>query len=206
MSGAWFAFLLPAILLPLLTFVWRAAHPGSWNSPGAARSRCLIFIAFGMALGLYNFALLPKLLDASTLYLSDPSCAAGTAPLEIARAGAACRSEAVAIVRATQGRRRSSSYYYLTLAMHDGSRSNVQLGYAENWRAIWQKAAAFPGTAARAQLFEGHVVAVTTEDGLAQTTWYPPSRVNRYQTWALLGAGLLFAGLIELVFYWRSLF
>ena len=87
-----------------------------------------------------------------------------------------------------------------------GSRSNVQLGYAENWRAIWQKAAAFPGTAARAQLFEGHVVAVTTEDGLAQTTWYPPSRVNRYQTWALLGAGLLFAGLIELVFYWRSLF
>jgi hypothetical protein len=71
---------------------------------------------------------------------------------------------------------------------------------------IWNTAAASPGTVARAQVFKNEVVAVSTEAGFAPTTADPQARVLDAQEWALIGAGVFVAGIIELLFSWQSLF
>lgn len=206
MNGAWFAFLLPVMVLPVMMAVWRIGHPNSYNDPGSARARCLSLIVAGAATGLFFFVRLPALMDASTLFLTDPSCAFGTAPTRPAGTGAACRSEAVVIAQASQVHRRSSTYYFLTLATANGSRPRVELRYSPAWMRIWNTAAASPGTVARAQVFKNEVVAVSTEAGFAPTTADPQARVLDAQEWALIGAGVFVAGIIELLFSWQSLF
>jgi hypothetical protein len=205
-SAFWLAFLLPFVLLPLASWSWRMRHPGSYQTPAWTRARCLIAIVGGAGVGLFCFAHLPALMDASTLYLTDPSCTTGVAA-RFSRGEPACHTENATIVRAVESYSRGRNVsYILDLALDDGSRPKVAIIQTVAGMNVWRQASTTPGLAARANMFQGHVLALTTNAGTAKTAWNPQLRISEYQFWALFGAGLMVSGLIELLFSWQSLF
>ena len=206
MSPFWLAFLLPFVLLPLASWSWRMRHPNSYQTPALARARCLMTILGGAAVGLYCFARLPALMDASTVYLTDPSCTTGVA-VRLSHVEPACHTEGATIVRADESHSRGrSTSYLLDLALDDGSRPKVTIIQTVAGMNVWRLASTTPGLAARANVFQGHVLTLTTSAGTAKTAWNPQLRISQYQFWALFGAGLVVSGLIELLFSWQSLF
>lgn len=205
MSGYWLSFLIPAVAVPVISYLSSRRDPARYNTPGNVQGRCLVLIIVGAAWGMYCLIRLSPLTAASTLFLTDPSCLAGTSPAAKVRAGAPCFSESATIVEALHQHSRSGYDNYVTLALN-GSRPRVGLPDTGVTRQIVEKAQRSPGGAARVQFFQGKIVAVSTDEGVAATQWDPHERIRLFQMLALLGAGTFVAGLIEVIRGWQYLF
>jgi hypothetical protein len=198
--------LIPAVAVPVVSYISSRRDPARYNTPGNVQGRCLVLIIVGAAWGMYCLVRLSPLTAASTLFLTDPSCLAGTSPAAKPRVDAPCHSESATIVDAIHQHSRSGYDNYLTLALNDGSRPRVGLPNADVTQQIVEKAQRSPEGTARVQFFEGRIVAVATDDGVAATQWDPHERIGLFQMLALLGAGTFVAGLIEVMRGWQYLF
>lgn len=204
-SGDWLMFLLPAAAIPVASYLAGRRSPAVYYTPANVQGRCLVLLIAGAAWGVFCLVRLSSLTPASTLFLTDPSCVAGPWSAKV-RAGAPCRSETAAIVRTNLRYGSRSAYtYYLTLARNDGTEEELGLADTGGGRRVFEQAQAAPGIGARAEIFEGRVVAVATNEGVASTQWDPRERIRILQGSAFLAAGIFVAALIEVARSWRFL-
>ncbi len=202
----WFPFATAAVFVVTVNIAWYLRMPQLFHQPRYVWLRIGIFALPGAALAVSSAVTLPQLVAASERYQTDPSCLPGSMSDRPVPAGP-CSVVHVALRNAVvHSGGRSGTHYYITAVFPDGTTRDVELAYVHDGANLFHGVQAIPDTAARAQIFEGRIIMLTSDRGNATTRSLPQSRARNDQLVGGLGVGLLIGGFLNLLVSWRVIF
>jgi hypothetical protein len=201
--GPWIPIGLAALMFVGLNVVWFFRAPQLFHVPAMVWVRIGICAVPGAIMAGYSAFAMPHLIAAVQQYQTDPSCTPGSMSERAVPPGP-CRVERVALTHAyrTSGGR-SGIHYFVTVNFADGTARRVELAYAYDGARLFAGVIATPGTAARAQIFNGQVIMMTSDRGNATTPDLPQSRARRMEETGGIGVGLLMCAVLSLLVSWR---
>ncbi len=203
MTSPWIPVVLAGLMFVGLNVVWFFRAPQFFHVPALVWIRIGVCAVPGAILAVNSALAMPHLVAAVQQYQTDPSCTPGSMSDRPVPAGP-CLVERVALTHAYRtSRGRSGVHYYVTLAFADGTTRRVELAYDYDGARLFAGVVATPGTAARAQIFNGKVIMMTSDRGNATTIDLPQSRARAMEEAGGIGVGLLMCAVLSLLISWR---
>jgi hypothetical protein len=194
---------LAALMFFGLNVVWFFRAPQFFHVPALVWIRIGICAVPGAIMAAVSALAMPHLIAAVQQYQTDPSCTPGSMSERPLPTGP-CRVERVALSHAyrTSGGR-SGIHYFVTVTFADGTARRVELAYAYDGARLFAGVMETSGTAARAQIFNGKVIMITSDRGNATTPDLPQWRARGMEEVGGIGVGLLMCAVLSLLLSWR---